>query len=130
MCASEALIQARMGIVTDANGKPIIYDHLKGSFTIKEGIICAKNTKVFKLCENRIQSALGKDIPAIHREVLADSERRKAMRSTNKVHKIIQVNPEVFMGSDPIAQRNKEILEEHRIEEAAEKQALESESKI
>lgn len=29
MCASEALILSRMGIVTDANRKPIIYDHNK-----------------------------------------------------------------------------------------------------
>ncbi len=47
MCASEALIQARMGIVTDAGGRPLLYDHTKGSFTIKEGIICAKNSKVY-----------------------------------------------------------------------------------
>lgn len=29
MCASEALISSRMGIVTDANSRPIIYDHTK-----------------------------------------------------------------------------------------------------
>ena len=43
-----------MGIVTDANKRPLIYDHTKGNFTIKEGIICAKNSTVYELCEQRI----------------------------------------------------------------------------
>jgi 3'-phosphoadenosine 5'-phosphosulfate (PAPS) 3'-phosphatase len=47
MCASEALISSRMGVVTDANSKPIIYDHTKSNFTIREGIIVAKNRKVY-----------------------------------------------------------------------------------
>ena len=34
MCASEALIEAKMGICTDANGKPLIYDHKKEDYTI------------------------------------------------------------------------------------------------
>lgn len=54
MCASEALIQAKMGIVTDANQRPLIYDHTRQSYTIKEGIIVAKNTKVYEVCKKRI----------------------------------------------------------------------------
>lgn len=50
MCASEALIQAKMGIVTDANRRPLIYDHTKKDFTIREGIIVAKNKKVYDVC--------------------------------------------------------------------------------
>ena len=55
MCASEALIQARMGIVTDANSRPIIYDHTKSNYTIREGIIVAKNKKAYDVCLKRIQ---------------------------------------------------------------------------
>jgi 3'-phosphoadenosine 5'-phosphosulfate (PAPS) 3'-phosphatase len=51
MCASEALIQAKMGIVTDANSRPLIYDHTKENFTIREGIVIAKNKKVFDVCK-------------------------------------------------------------------------------
>lgn len=47
MCASEALIEGMMGFTTDANNKPIIYDHTKNNYTIREGIIVAKNKKVF-----------------------------------------------------------------------------------
>ena len=54
MCASEALMQAKMGIVTDANRRPLLYDHTKDNFTIREGIITAKNKKVYEICENRI----------------------------------------------------------------------------
>lgn len=58
MCASEALIQAKMGIVTDANQKPLIYDHTKDNFTIKEGIIIAKNKKAYDSCKGRIEETL------------------------------------------------------------------------
>lgn len=50
MCASEALLQAKLGIVTDANQRPLLYDHTKTNFTIREGIIVAKNKKVLDVC--------------------------------------------------------------------------------
>jgi len=59
MCASEALIGAMMGVVTDANRKPLLYDHTRSNFTIREGIIIAKNKKVYQVCENRILNTLG-----------------------------------------------------------------------
>lgn len=43
MCASDALIKSMMGTVTDANGKPLEFDHTKDNYTIREGIIVAKN---------------------------------------------------------------------------------------
>ena len=63
MCASEALIQAKMGIVTDANSKPLIYDNTKkDNYTMKQGIIVAKNRKVYDVCKHRITEELGQDI--------------------------------------------------------------------
>lgn len=50
MCASEALMLARMGVVTDASQRPLLYDHTKKSYTIREGIIMAKNKKVYEVC--------------------------------------------------------------------------------
>ncbi len=55
-----------MGIVTDANSRPLLYDHTKDNFTIREGIIIAKNKKVFNVCKERIESTLGRTIPEIH----------------------------------------------------------------
>jgi 3'-phosphoadenosine 5'-phosphosulfate (PAPS) 3'-phosphatase len=49
MCASEALIEAKMGICTDAEGKALVYDHNKNDYTVNEGIIIAKNMKVYNL---------------------------------------------------------------------------------
>ncbi len=49
ICASEALIEAKMGICTDATGKALLYDHNQTDYTVKEGIIIAKNLKVFNL---------------------------------------------------------------------------------
>lgn len=48
-----------MGIVTDAAKKPLIYDHTKKNFTIREGIIVAKNKKVYDVVERRILETLG-----------------------------------------------------------------------
>lgn len=47
MCAGEALLQSMMGVVCDANSKPLIYDHNTTNFTIEEGIVICKNMKVF-----------------------------------------------------------------------------------
>jgi hypothetical protein len=55
-----------MGIVTDANCHPLIYDHTRDNFTIREGIIVAKNKKVFEVCKERIEQCLGRSIASIH----------------------------------------------------------------
>ena len=81
MCASEALIQAKMGIVTDAYQRPILYDHTKGNFTIKEGIIIAKNKKVYEVCKKRILKNLGKDIPKLHKEIAAEANRKRMSKN-------------------------------------------------
>jgi 3'(2'), 5'-bisphosphate nucleotidase len=62
MCASEALIEAKMGICVDASGKPLIYDHNKSNYTINEGIIIAKNMKVYNLVKKRLKDNLGMTI--------------------------------------------------------------------
>ena len=80
MCASEALIQAKMGIVTDANSRPLIYDHTKQNFTIREGIIVAKNKKVFDVCKERIESTLGRSIPSFHAQIAEESRLARERR--------------------------------------------------
>ena len=82
MCASEALIQAKMGIVTDAHCQPLIYDHTKENFTIREGIIVAKNKKVFDVCKERIETTLGRNISSFHADVAEES--RKARERIGK----------------------------------------------
>ena len=68
---------ARMGVVTDASQRPLIYDHTKKSFTIREGIIMAKNKKVYDVCQRRVQEKCGRDISAIHEEILRESDLMK-----------------------------------------------------
>jgi len=55
-----------MGFVTDAYQRPLIYDHTKSNFTIREGIVVAKNKKVYDVCKNRIIENIGKDFPSLH----------------------------------------------------------------
>lgn len=62
MCASEALIEAKMGICVDASGKPLIYDHKKDDYTIHEGIQIAKNMNAFKIVQQRCRDNLGMSI--------------------------------------------------------------------
>ena len=54
LCAGEALIQSMMGIVCDADNKPLIYNANSTDFTITEGIVIAKNLKVFNTMHERI----------------------------------------------------------------------------
>jgi 3'-phosphoadenosine 5'-phosphosulfate (PAPS) 3'-phosphatase len=81
MCASEALMMARMGIVTDAYLRPLIYDHTKSNYTVMDGIIAAKNKKVHDVASRRIYEGTGKDLPSLHRMVQAESRERRAKRA-------------------------------------------------
>lgn len=94
MCAAEALIQGSMGIVTNAKSRPLIYDHTKSNFTIREGIIVAKNKKVFDVCQNRIESTMGKTISDIHLEVVEEADKYKRMSRRGKPveTKVIHLN--------------------------------------
>ena len=58
MCASDALIKSMNGVVTDAKGNDLEYDDSKNNFTIKSGIIVAKNKKTYEVCEERIMKKL------------------------------------------------------------------------
>ena len=54
----------------------------------------AKNKKVYDVCASRIIKKLGRDIPSIHQQVLAESDLRKK-RQREKVkeveHKVIHL---------------------------------------
>lgn len=92
MCASEALIQAKMGIVTNANSRPLIYDHTKDNYTIREGIIVAKNKKVFDVCRERIESDMKKPIPALQAEIAEEARKAREHRGNDQQHKVIKLN--------------------------------------
>lgn len=62
LCAGEALLQSMMGVVCDSNHKPLIYDHTRKDFTIENGIVVAKNKKVFDTAIERLYNATGKDL--------------------------------------------------------------------
>lgn len=99
MCASEALMLARMGVVTDACQRPIIYDHTKDNYTIREGIIMAKNKKVYDVCSRRIHERLGKDVKTLHEEVLREVDvmkmrQRQELKSKPAEIKKIHLNGE------------------------------------
>jgi len=55
-----------MGVVCDAYHKPIIYDHTLEDFTIPNGMIIAKNKKVFDTINERLISSTGNDFPYYH----------------------------------------------------------------
>jgi 3'-phosphoadenosine 5'-phosphosulfate (PAPS) 3'-phosphatase len=54
MCASEAIIASRFGIVTNAKKQPLIYCP-ESNYTMREGIIAAKNKGIYDLCQERIE---------------------------------------------------------------------------
>lgn len=69
MCASEALIEAKMGICVDAKGEPLIYDHTRDDYTVEGGIIIAKNMLVYNMVKNKICQNLGMTIEQFYGEV-------------------------------------------------------------
>lgn len=59
MCASEALITSRLGIVTDAQKRPLEYERNINSYTVKSGIIAAQNKLIYKMNMERIEESIG-----------------------------------------------------------------------
>jgi len=59
MCGSEAILNARYGIVTDAYKKPLIYDEEKTHHTMPNGIVAAKNKRILDVAYERVASKLG-----------------------------------------------------------------------
>ena len=49
MCASEAILLSRFGVVTDAKKRPLLYDP-DGNYTLRDGIIAAKNINTYNIC--------------------------------------------------------------------------------
>ena len=84
MCASEALIEAKMGVCVDANGKPLIYDHERSDYTVEEGIIIAKNVKVYNIVRDRCMKNLGMSVDQFYQEVRLDLAARDAARKLAK----------------------------------------------
>ena len=85
MCASEALIEAKMGICVSASGEPLVYDHTDTSngYTVQGGIIITKNMLVYNTVRNRLLTNLGMTLEQFSGEVLADVaeyRRKKAER--------------------------------------------------
>ena len=56
MCAAEALIRGRLGIVTDKDNKMIFYDPAPttNDFSIPNGMLMAKNKEIYNLCYGRM----------------------------------------------------------------------------
>lgn len=50
MCAPEALVRARFGIMTDKDKKPIIYESNLKDYTITNGILMARSQAIYDLC--------------------------------------------------------------------------------
>jgi len=64
MCGSEAILQSRFGLVTDASRRPIYYN--KDRVTLKHGIIAAKNKQTYSICASRIEDITGISLDLNH----------------------------------------------------------------
>ena len=61
-----------MGVVCDANHKPLEYDHTADDFTIRQGIVISKNKKVFDTAIERLGIETGHDLSYYHERVVED----------------------------------------------------------
>lgn len=69
MVASEALIEAKMGICVNAYGEPITYDHNADDYTVDKGIVIAKNLNVYNILQERCKENLGITLTEFYGEV-------------------------------------------------------------
>jgi 3'-phosphoadenosine 5'-phosphosulfate (PAPS) 3'-phosphatase len=59
VCANEALVRGRFGVVTDKDKKPIIYETSeKNNFTLPNGLIIARNQSIYDLSYERVKDYL------------------------------------------------------------------------
>jgi fructose-1,6-bisphosphatase/inositol monophosphatase family enzyme len=59
VCANEALIRGRFGIVTDKDKKPVNYEtNGRRNFTIPNGLIIARNQSIYDLTYDRVRDYL------------------------------------------------------------------------
>ena len=65
-------MQSMMGVVCDANHKPLEYDHLADDYTITQGIVISKNKKVFDTAIDRLVSRTGHDLSFYHEKTLKE----------------------------------------------------------
>lgn len=73
-----------MGVVCDANHKPLEYDHTADDFTIRQGIVISKNKKVFDTATERLAAETGHDLSYFHEKTLkevAEYKKQKALRA-------------------------------------------------
>jgi 3'-phosphoadenosine 5'-phosphosulfate (PAPS) 3'-phosphatase len=80
MCASEALIEAKMGICVDVNGSPFIYDHDAEDYTVQNGIVIAKNLIVYNMIMQRCAKNLGMPLTEFYKEVQEETRIRHAKK--------------------------------------------------
>ena len=52
-CGPEALLRARFAKCTNKNGDPIMYEHQRGEYTIRKGLIYAQNQAMYDLIQER-----------------------------------------------------------------------------
>ena len=76
MCASEAIITSRMGVVTDAQKRPLDYNSETNDHTMKNGIIASRNLKIYQLCMKRLEKK-GTFVSQINQEILDEIERKR-----------------------------------------------------
>ena len=69
MCASEAIIRARYGLVSDAKRRPLYYIPNSTKFTIEQGIIAANNIWAYETNMQRMQYALQENIGIVQEEI-------------------------------------------------------------
>jgi 3'-phosphoadenosine 5'-phosphosulfate (PAPS) 3'-phosphatase len=54
MCGAEALIRARLGVCTDKDKNPIIFDPNTSDFSIPNGMLHSRCPAIYDLCYDRI----------------------------------------------------------------------------
>ena len=73
-----------MGVVCDAENKPLIYDATSKDFAIREGIVISKNMKVFETVHERLEEKTGHRLPHFHKKTLNEAAEYRRLRDAER----------------------------------------------
>lgn len=79
MCASEAILKSRMGIISDSKQRPLEYKESAESYTLKDGIIGCANQKLYQLCMKRMEKQ-GILIHKVNQKIVEEIEKQKMLK--------------------------------------------------
>ncbi len=81
-CASDAILQGRLGVLLNAQDKPLNYDTDLTSYTVQEGIIASRGFEFHEMIKGRVEQAANMPFEQVHSMIVEDAQQRKQAKAS------------------------------------------------